>query len=98
MFIRRTKTRTVGTQDHYFTFRLVKSVRIGDKVRQRTLLNLGAHFDLLPAQWPLLCQRLDDLLGGQSTLMDYPEEGREPRTTHRGAVDQSAGRNQPGRR
>ena len=74
MFIRRTKTRTVGTQDHYFTFRLVKSVRIGDKVRQRTLVNLGAHFDLPPAQWPLLYQRLDDLLGGQSTLMDYPEE------------------------
>ena len=74
MFIRRTKTRTVGTQDHYFTFRLVKSVRLGDKVRQRTLLNLGAHFDLPPAQWPLLYQRLDDLLGGQATLMDYPEE------------------------
>ena len=73
MFIRRTKTRTVGTQDHYFTFRLVKSVRIGNKVRQRTLLNLGAHFDLPPAQWPLLCQRLDDLLAGQATLMDYPE-------------------------
>ena len=74
MFIRRTKTRTVGTQDHYFTFRLVKSVRIGNKVRQRTLLNLGAHFDLPPAQWPLLYQRLDDLLAGQATLMDYPEE------------------------
>ena len=74
MFIRRTKTRTVGTQDHYFTFRLVKSVRIGNKVCQRTLLNLGAHFDLPPAQWPLLYQRLDDLLAGQATLMDYPEE------------------------
>ena len=74
MFIRRTKTRTVGTQDHYFTFRLVKSVRLGDKVRQRTLLNLGAHFDLPPAQWSLLYQRLDDLLAGQATLMDYPEE------------------------
>ena len=74
MFIRRTKTRTVGTQDHYFTFRLVKSVRLGNKVRQRTLLNLGAHFDLPPAQWPLLYQRLDDLLAGQATLMDYPEE------------------------
>ena len=73
MFIRRTKTRTVGTQDHYFTYRLVRSVRLGDKVRQRTLLNLGAHFDLPPAQWPLLCQRLDDLLAGQATLMDYPE-------------------------
>ena len=37
-------------------------------------MNLGAHFDLPPAQWPLLYQRLDDLLAGQSTLMDYPEE------------------------
>ena len=73
MFIRRTKTRTVGTQDHYFTYRLVRSVRRGDKVRQRTLLNLGAHFDLPPAQWSLLYQRLDDLLAGQATLMDYPE-------------------------
>ena len=72
MFIRRTKTRTVGDQDHYFSFRLVKSVRIGDKVRQRTLLNLGAHFDLLPAQWPLLCQRLDELLSGQASLIDHP--------------------------
>ena len=36
-------------------------------------MNLGAHFDLPPAQWPLLYQRLDDLLGGQTTLMDYPE-------------------------
>ena len=72
MFIRRTKTRTVGTQDHYFTYRLVRSVRRGDKVRQRTLLNLGAHFDLPPAQWSLLYQRLDDLLAGQATLIDYP--------------------------
>ena len=77
MFIRRTKTRTVGTQDHYFTFRLVRSVRRGDKVRQRTLLNLGAHFDLPPAQWSLLYQRLDDLLAGQATLMDYPEAVEE---------------------
>ena len=73
MFIRRTKTRTVGTQDHYYTYRLVRSVRLGDKVRQRTLLNLGAHFDLPPVQWPLLYQRLDDLLAGQATLVDYPE-------------------------
>ena len=39
MFIRRTRTRSIG--DSYFTFRLVRSERIGSKVRQRTLLNLG---------------------------------------------------------
>ena len=38
MFIRRTRTRSIG---EYFTFRLVRSERIGDQVRQRTLPNLN---------------------------------------------------------
>ena len=45
MFIRRTQTRTTTTGEVYFTHRLVRSERVGDKVRQRTLLNLGRHFD-----------------------------------------------------
>ena len=35
MFIRRTRTRSIG--ERYFTFRLVRSERTGSKVRQRTL-------------------------------------------------------------
>ncbi len=71
MFIRRTATRRRG--EHYFTFRLVRSERTGSKVRQRTLLNLGRHFDVAPGQWPTLCRRIDDLLAGQWSLPpDFP--------------------------
>ena len=45
MFIRRFSTRR--RDEHYFTFRLVRrSERIGPKVRQRTLFNLGRYFDI----------------------------------------------------
>ena len=68
MFIRRTQTRSTSTGEAYFTHRLVRSERIGDKVRQRTLLNLGRHFDVAQHDWPALCRRIDDVLGGQLQL------------------------------
>ncbi len=69
MFIRRTKTRNSQTGEDYFTFRLVETARLGGVVRQRTLLNLGAHFDLPPAEWAALAARIDDLLHGQDALV-----------------------------
>ena len=62
MFIRRTRTRSIG--DSYFTYRLVRSERTGAKVRQRTLLNLGRHFEVAQSDWPALCRRIDELLCG----------------------------------
>ncbi|GAB6044263.1 hypothetical protein JCM17961_49480 [Endothiovibrio diazotrophicus] len=46
MYIRRTRTRNTTTGEGYYTHRLVSSERVGGKVRQRTLLNLGRHFDV----------------------------------------------------
>ena len=69
MFVRRTQTRSTASGDHYFTFRLVHSVRVGSRVRQRTLLNLGRHFSIPQADWPLLCSRLDQLLSRQQSLI-----------------------------
>ena len=69
MFIRRTQTRRTQDGQPYFSHRLVHSERIGNAVRQRTLLNLGRHFDIPQAQWPLLCSRLDDILSGQTPLV-----------------------------
>ena len=43
MFIRRTRTRHTAAGESYFSHRLVRSVRLGKQVRQRTLLNLGRH-------------------------------------------------------
>ena len=82
MFIRRTRTRSIG---EYFTFRLVRSERIGDQVRQRTLPNLGRHFDVAQSDWPVLCRRIDELLAGQ--LPDGPPalESHAQRITARGS-------------
>ena len=68
MFIRRTQTRNTATGESYFTFRLVQSKRVGGKVKQLTLLNLGRHFDIDQDVWPQLCSRIDDLLSGQADL------------------------------
>lgn len=68
MFIRRTQTRNTATGERYFTFRLVQSKRVGGKVKQQTLLNLGRHFEVDQGLWPHLCRRLDDLLSGQAGL------------------------------
>ena len=75
MFIRRTQTRSARSGETYFTFRLVRSERIGSKVRQRTLLNLGRHFPIGQRAWPVLCRRIDEVLSGQLQLApDCPPE------------------------
>jgi len=59
MYIRRTQTRNTSTCERYYTHRLVRSERVGGKVKQITLLNLGRHFDVEQAQWPTLCARIE---------------------------------------
>ena len=82
MFVRRTQTRRTADGKPYFSHRLVHAERLGSTVRQRTLLNLGRHFDIPQAQWPLLCNRVADALAGQAPLVaDCPP-----------AVDQEAQR------
>jgi transposase len=53
----------------YATYRLVASERVDGKVRQRTLLNLGARFALEREQWPLLCTRIGQLLEGEQQCL-----------------------------
>ena len=61
-------TRITPTGEACFTHRLVRSERIASKVRQRTLLNLGRHFETKPEDWPALCRRIDELLCGQLAM------------------------------
>jgi hypothetical protein len=70
MYIRRTQTRNRATGEAYHTHRLVRSTRVGGKVRQVTLLNLGRHFAVAPGDWPTLCVRLEELLSGQGVLLE----------------------------
>ena len=69
MFIRQTRTNNKITGEGYFTFRLVRGERIGGKVRQITVLNLGRHFPVKQDDWPLLCLRLEQLLHPQDNFL-----------------------------
>ncbi len=69
MYIRQTKTSTSVAGEAYYTYRLVASERIGGKVRQKTLLNLGRNFSLPREQWPQLCTRIEAILAGQMVLI-----------------------------
>lgn len=69
MFIRRTRTNNTSTGEAYFTHRLVRGERIGGKVRQITVLNLGRHFPVKQEDWPLLCSRIEQLLQPQDSLL-----------------------------
>ena len=51
MYIRRTTIKSRRGGEAYFTYRLVESIRTAEAVRQRTLINLGRHFDVPPQQW-----------------------------------------------
>lgn len=69
MFIRRTTIKSRPSGEPYFTYRLVESVRAGNSVRQRTLLNLGRHFEVPRAQWKALAQRIEELVTGQHAMV-----------------------------
>jgi hypothetical protein len=68
MYIRRTTIKSRRTGEPYYTYRLVESLRTADGVRQRTLLNLGRHFDVPRERWAALAQRIEQLASGQQTL------------------------------
>jgi transposase len=69
MFIRRSATRNTTTGESYFTYRLVRTERMGGKVRQITLLNLGREFAVPQENWPVLCLRIEQLISAQDTLL-----------------------------
>ena len=70
MYIRKTKTRSINNTNH-FTYRLVESRRdpVG-KVKQHTLLNLGAHYNAVEeSDLLLLSQRIENIITGQQSLL-----------------------------
>ena len=82
MYIRRTKTGSSLSGGAHYTFRLVASRRIGNKVQQKTLLNLGANFLLPKELWPQLCSRINDIITGQLTLDNHQPEEVEQAAQH----------------
>ena len=71
MYIRRTQTRSTATGETYFSHRLVRSERHGQKVRAVTVLNLGRHFPVARDHWPALCARIEELVYGLEALLPF---------------------------
>ena len=67
MYIRRTSTSS--NKDQY-TYRLVETERVNGKVKQRTLLNLGRHFEIPKSEWKALAGRISQIISSQKTLLD----------------------------
>jgi transposase len=58
----------------YHTFKLVESVRTERGPRQRDILNLGTDFDLPKEKWKDFANRVEEIITGQTSLLNYPEE------------------------
>jgi len=69
MYIRQPTTRRKKDGSSYHSYRLVDSTRIGSKVKQRTLLNLGTDFSLPREQWGELTNRIESILHHQVPLL-----------------------------
>jgi transposase len=74
MYIRRTTIKSRKDGKQYFAYRLVESQRVGDKVKQHTLLNLGIDFSLSRDQWPELSNRIQDIIFGRQPLFPVSDE------------------------
>ena len=76
MYIRRTSIKSRKSGEPYYTYRLCESERLGGKVKQRTVLNLGRHFDIPRDEWQTLCSQIEQRLSHQTSLFDsqLPEQ------------------------
>lgn len=73
MFLRATKTHTKGGKAAR-SCRLCRSVRVGDKVRQETLLNLGVDYPVPQRQWRDVVLVTETLLAGRRPMLPVPPD------------------------
>ena len=58
----------------YYTFRLMESQRIGDKVKKITLLNLGSDFSIDQEHWANLSKRIEDIINKTPSLFELDKD------------------------
>ena len=58
----------------YYTFRLMESQRIGDKVKKITLLNLGSDFSVDQEHWANFSKRIDDIINRTPSLFEFDKD------------------------
>ncbi len=85
MYIRKVKTRVVKNVS-YYSYRMVDSIRDNrGKVKQRTLLNLGAQYSKIPeSDHIFLSERVEDIIRGQGILLPLSDklEAEAQRVAH----------------
>jgi len=75
MYIIRTLSKSQSdTRKRYYTYRLMESIRIGKKVKKRTLLNLGSDFAVAQDRWPQLASRIEDILHRRESLFALDDD------------------------
>ncbi len=67
------KSKKDSTQK-YYTYRLMESIRVGKKVKKRTLLNLGSDFSVNQEQWATLSTRIDEIIKQRPSLFEIEED------------------------
>ena len=63
-----------NSSEKYYTYRLVESIRIGEKVKKITLLNLGSNFSVEEKDWKELSNRIEDILKQTPSLFEIDRE------------------------
>ena len=75
MYIIKTQSKSKkNSDDKYYTYRLMESLRVGDKVKKITLLNLGSNFSVEKKDWKILSDRVNDILGQTPSLFEIDKE------------------------
>lgn len=73
MFIKKTLKTDRKSGKTYFAYHLVESVRTEKGPRQRTLLYMGSDIKLPEGEHKLLAERIEGIISGQQSLLQYPE-------------------------
>ena len=74
MFIKRIDKSNNKTGRGYFTYRLCESYRIANKVRHRSILNVGKLENIRKEDFRLLCDRIrQKMKGANSLFLSVPE-------------------------
>ncbi len=75
MYIIKTQSKSKkNSNNKYYTYRLMESLRVGDKVKKITLLNLGSHFSVDKKDWRILSDRVNDILNQIPSLFEIDKE------------------------
>ncbi len=71
MYIIKTISKSkTNSSDKYYTYRMMESLRVGDKVKKITLLNLGSDFSVEQKDWRVLSDRVSDIINQTPSLFE----------------------------